>query len=162
MSFLGKVFSAAGGGLVKTVGGLVDDLHLSGEEKQDFKLKFETLLQQRDSAIEQTIRAELNAKMQVVRAELLQGDTYTKRARPTVIYFGLLVIFFNYCLVPLVQTFMGTELQPFALPTEFWFAWGGIVSTYAIGRSAEKRGARGRVVTAVTGGSANKVEELLK
>ncbi|MCK5380279.1 MAG: hypothetical protein KAJ81_02340, partial [Candidatus Latescibacteria bacterium] len=81
MSWFTKIFSGSVGTLVEQVGGVVDQFHLSGEEKQRFKLELEALLQKRDSEIEETIRTELQAKERVLVAELTQGDSYTKRAR---------------------------------------------------------------------------------
>jgi len=151
MSFITKII---GGGAKELLGGvdkLIGRFKASPEEKQAFKLEFEKLLQTRDSEIEETIRAELSSKEKVLVAELQQGDTYTKRARPTVVYAGLGFIFINYCLVPIIQSFTSAEVAPFKLPPEFWAAWGGIVATWSIGRSAEKRGARNRAVSMITG-----------
>ena len=112
----------------------------------------QALLQQRDTEIEQTMRQELQAKESILVAELQQGDGYTKRARPTVVYYGLLAIFFNYSVIALRSMANGGETpKPFDLPTEFWIAWGGIVGTWSIGRSAERRGARNKVTSLVTG-----------
>lgn len=98
MDWLTKIFGGSIGTIVEQVGGVVDKFHLSGEEKQRFKLELESLLQKRDSEIEETMRAELQAKERILVAELTQGDSYTKRARPTVVYAGLAFIFLNYCL----------------------------------------------------------------
>ena len=124
---------------------IIDDLHTSDEEKQAAMLKMETLIQQREAEVEQTIRRELEAKEKIIVAELQQSDNYTKRARPTVIYAGLLFIGFNYVIAPVFG------LGSFPLPIEFWGAWGGIVATYTIGRSAEKRGVRNKLTQGVTG-----------
>ncbi len=151
MSWISKLL---GGGVKEVLGGvdsIIGRFKASPEEKQAFKLELEQLLQKRDSEVEQTIRAELGAKERILVAELTQSDNYTKRARPTVVYSGLGFIFLNYCLVPIVQTFSSVEVNPFELPTEFWVAWGGIVSTWVVGRSAEKRGVRNRAVSTVTG-----------
>ena len=62
MSFISKIL---GGGAKELLGGvdkLIGRFKASPEEKQAFKLEFEKLLQQRDSEIEETIRAELGAK----------------------------------------------------------------------------------------------------
>jgi hypothetical protein len=141
------------GSVIDSVGGVVDRFIQTDDERAQFKLALEKTLQKRDSEVEQTIRAELQAKERVMVAEMAQGDNYTKRARPSVIYFGLVVIAFNYCLIPLVQLFMGLVIEPFALPTEFWFAWSGAVSVYSLGRSMEKRGVRNRFTEAVHGQS---------
>lgn len=161
MSFLKNIFSGGASNLIDSVKSIADEFHLSGEEKNNFVAKMETLLQKRDSEIEETIRTELNVKSELIVAELNQGDNYTKRARPSVIYFGLFAIFWNYMLVPTIQSLKGIDVNAFALPTEFWVAWGGITSTYAIGRSAEKRGTRNRATSLITGSKANRVQELL-
>jgi hypothetical protein len=151
MNWLSKIFGVGFGQVLGGVDKLIGRFKASPEEKQAFMVEFEKLLQQRDSEVEETIRTELGAKERVLIAELQQGDTYTKRARPSVVYVGLFFIFINYCLVPIVQSFSGIPISAFELPTEFWVAWGGIVSTWVIGRSAEKRGSRGGTVSTITG-----------
>lgn len=168
MSWLSNLLGGSAGTIVKEVGTIADKFHLSGEEKQQFKLEMEALLQKRDSELEQTLRKEMEAKERVLVAELTQGDNYTKRARPTVVYFGLGLIFLNYCLIPGIQLLGDAKSQcppnsdpavctvagGIELPAEFWWAWGGIVGTWAIGRSLEKAGANNRMVRTITGSQA--------
>jgi hypothetical protein len=46
----------------------------------------------------------------------------------------------------------GIDTSPLAdLPAEFWAAWGGICATWVVGRSAEKRGSRNRMIETITG-----------
>ena len=163
MSWITNLLGGSVGTLVGQVGGIVDQFHLSGEEKQRFKLELEALLQKRDSEIEETIRTELQAKERVLIAELTQGDNYTKRARPTVVYAGLGFILLNYCIIPAIQSLTGAVVEPFKLPTEFWAGWSGIVMTWSIGRSMEKRGARNRLTSVITGsGSSRLLDEEAK
>lgn len=143
-AFAAKLTSLMGSGLVESAAQVADRFIQTTDEKAKFKLEFEKLLQQRDGELEQTVRAELGAKERIMVAELQQSDRYTKRARPTVIYMGLFIIAFNYCLVPLLQYFGGNEAAPFLLPAEFWLAWGGAVSIYSVGRTMEKSGATNR------------------
>jgi hypothetical protein len=149
--FVDKLTGFLGGGLVESVSGVADRFIQTDDEKAAFKVEMEKVLQQRDSEIEQTSRKELSAKASIIVAEMNQGDNYTKRARPTVVYFGLAVIFFNYCFVPLIQVISEEVIAPFALPTEFWLAWGGTVNVYSVGRSMEKRGSRNKFTQAVVG-----------
>ena len=142
------------GGIMSSVKGLIGAFKLDPEKGKEFEVKMEGLLQQRDSEIESTIRRELLAKERILVAELTQGSTYTKAARPTVVYYGLFAIFANYTLFPCLQWAFGSTPEPFELPTEFWLAWGGIVSTWSIGRSAERRGSRNKAVSVVTGNKA--------
>ena len=148
--------------MIGEIGKIVDDTTLSDEEKLKLKIRLQELLQKRDSEIEQTIRKELETRERIMVAELQQGDKFTKRARPSIIYFGLFVIFYNYCLVPTIQTIWQVTVSPFTLPTEFWAGWSAVVGIYAIGRSAEKRGAVSKIVQAITGnkGVKNKLGEL--
>lgn len=153
MGILSNIFAGGFGSIIKGVKDIADEFHLSGEEKNSFIAKMEGLFQKRDSEIEQTIRTELNAKMEVIKSEMAQGDKFTKRARPSVVYVGLSVIVVNYCLAPIIAGFFKVKLPTLDLPLEFWVAWGGIVSTWAIGRSAEKRGVRNKTISAITGSS---------
>ena len=175
MGWLSNLLGSGAGNIIAEVGNVADKFHLSGEEKQQFTLEVEALLQKRDSEIEQTVRKEMEAKERVLVAELNQGDNYTKRARPTVVYFGLGLIFLNYCLIPGIQFLRGKAsvqcgtgeavtqcavTSGIQLPSEFWWAWCGIVGTWAIGRSLEKAGANNRAVRTITG-SAAKISEPL-
>ncbi|MBW2093008.1 MAG: hypothetical protein JRI34_12910, partial [Deltaproteobacteria bacterium] len=42
-------------------------------------------------------------------------------------------------------------LMDLSLPSEFWLAWGSVVSIWQIGRTFEKRGAMNKVVSLITG-----------
>ena len=173
MSWLSKLFAGGVGTVVEKVGDTVDKFHLSGEEKQQFKLELQQVLMARESEIEQTVRKNLEAKERILVAELQQGDTFTKRARPSVVYFGLLMIALNYFLLPSLVMISGNSEQLkncttkkqdgdvveesceretlFPLPQEFWVAWGGIVATWAVGRSFEKSSASNAFSRAITG-----------
>ncbi len=159
MSWFGKLFSGGVGSVITAVGDVADRFIETDDEKRLFKQEMAVIVQARESELEQTIRAELSAKERILVAELNQGDNYTKRARPTVVYFGLVLIGVNYCVFPVLAAFADYN-GPLALPlpTEFWAAWGGIVATWSIGRSAEKRGASSPISRMITG---NKPTHLL-
>ena len=69
------------------------------------------------------------------------GDDFTRRARPAVVYSGLGFIFMLHVLLPGIA-YLGIAGNPAnpapALPTEFWWAWTGVVSVWMVGRSWEK------------------------
>ena len=153
MSWISRTLGLTGEGFIAGVSKLVRNFKLPPEEETKFLVSMEKLLQRRDSEVEQTIRAELQAKERLLVAELQQDDNFTKRARPTVVYFGLLVIAYNYCVIPTIQLSKAIPLTPFVLPTEFWVAWGGIVTSWVLGRSAEKRGSSHKAVSLLTGNS---------
>jgi len=153
MSWLNKILGAGLNELIKKINELIDKFNLSIEEKQQLRSELEQLLQKKDEYTEETIRAELASKEHILITELTQGDSYTKRARPSVIYAGLVFILLNYCLIPAIQSIVGAPVKPFELPMEFWIGWSGIVATYSIGRSVEKRGTR-NLFTKITTGAA--------
>lgn len=160
MGLISNLFSGGAKQLADAAGGLVDRFITTDDEKAAFKLKMQELIQKRDSEMEQTLRKELEAKERILVAELNQGDQFTKRARPSVVYAGLLFIFINYVGFPLLariaQAFgLAVDATPLAdLPPEFWVAWGGICATWSIGRSFEKRGKQTPVTRIVTGSGA--------
>jgi hypothetical protein len=151
MSWFGDLVKGGMEGLIGSIGGVADRFIQSDDEKAAFQIEVQKLVQARMSEIEETARAELDAKQRIMTAELQQGDKFTKRARPTTVYFGLGVIFYNYCFIPTIGLFLETPPPLFELPTEFWAAWGGIVATWSIGRSAEKRGSMNRLTSLITG-----------
>ncbi len=151
MSWLTNVLGGSIGKVLDAGGALADRFIQTADEKSAFKLEFEKLIQKRDSEIEQTFRTTIEAKERVMVAELKHGDAYTKRARPTVVYVGLAAIIFNYCVIPTISVILDRVFPPFELPTEFWAAWGGVVATWSIGRTMEKRGVRNKFVSAMTG-----------
>ena len=143
MSFITDILKSNPIGAALT--GVVDSLTTSSGEKAKAKLEIERLMAKHDSEVEETIRAELSAKERILVAELNQGDSYAKRARPTVVYAGLVMIAYNYCLAP------SLGIERIDLPTEFWAGWSGIVATWSIGRSVEKSGKSNKVTKAITG-----------
>lgn len=130
------------GTVLKPVFDVVDKLILDKDLAQ--KLKHEFLMADYREA-----EGEIHAKRDIIVAELQQSDNFTKRARPAVVYTGLGAMVFNYCFIPFFKFVIGVIAQlggstititpePFALPPEFWWAWGGVLSVYVVGRSVEK------------------------
>ena len=156
---LGKVASLFGGGVVSSVGGIIDSLHTSEAEKLAARNEAAGIIIKAMEQVDATYLAEVASKRDVMVAEMAQGDTYTKRARPTIIYGGLVFIGLNYVLAPILGRLVAllrsfgdlspaqvaalTELSaPLAdLPPEFWAAWGGVSGLYVLSRGREKLGA---------------------
>ena len=80
----------------------------------------------------------VDAQTKVMVAELQQDDLYTKRARPSVIYIGLGALVLNHILLPWITFAFGADVPEIVLPEAFWYAWGGVVGTYAYSRGKEK------------------------
>ena len=110
-------------------------------------------------AVEAREAAILDTQKSVIVAEMQQSDNYTKRARPSIVYFGLLAIGLVHVLLPMTAWIVLmvtdqslTNMPDIKLPSQFWMTWGGVCSIWIVGRSAEKRGVTSKVVTAITGG----------
>ena len=138
MSILDKLFGGGVGSVVKEVGDLADKFITTDAEKQAFKLQMEAALTARFAKAEETAQVEMNAKRDIIVAELAQGDNYTKRARPTIIYVGLFMAVFNYTLAPIISMLVTKALPLLVIPAEFWTIWGGVCGLYVWQRTKEK------------------------
>jgi hypothetical protein len=148
---LQSIISALGGNLIESVGNVVDKFVTTDAEKAAIKLETQKLILAHVAQSEESIRAEMEAKAQVIKAEMESGDNFTRRARPTVVYVGLAAIVVNHVLAPWVSHLWGAGVPDISLPPEFWWAWSGVVSVWFIGRSAERRGAQSKLVKQLTG-----------
>ena len=139
------------GELAEKVGGVIDRFVHTGDEKAAVMLEIERIAQEQASEIEETVRAEVGAKERILVAELTQGDNFTKRARPTVVYAGLAFLLVNNIIMPWTTYLSGYEVPTIDLPDTFWVGWSGIVATWSVGRTLEKRGVKSKIVDVVTG-----------
>lgn len=165
MSILSKIFSGGISEVIDSVSGVVDKFTLSKEEKLQFKADMQSKLMQIDTELEKTYRSEIEARADIIKAEMAQGDKFTKRARPSIVYTGLVFIFIVYVLVPVIAYIAGAskmDMPDIQLPNEFWWAWGTVVSVYGAGRSAEKMGITNKITQLATGSGLNKVDSQKK
>src|SRR5210317_1581477 len=108
MSIFSKIFSGGVSDIVDSVGGVIDKFTLSKEEKQQFKLEMQSRLMEMDKELEKTYQTELSMRADIIKSEMAQGDNYTKRARPTIIYGGLVFVFIVYVLLPVIAYISNT------------------------------------------------------
>jgi len=120
-------------------------------EKAQVQVQLQEMLQSRENTV-------MEAQKQIIVAEMQQADPFTKRARPSIVYFGLAAIGLVHVLLPMIAWIVLTatgrplaDMPGIALPSQFWATWGGVCSIWMIGRSAEKRGMTGKIVSAITG-----------
>lgn len=124
----------------------------SAAQKRLLEVEVMKIVQDRDSEVEQTLRVEYGAKERIMVAEMQQGDTYTKRARPTIIYSGLLMVFLDMA-SRAISYFMNIDapLASSFISPAFMYTWGAVAGIYSIGRTAEKRGNTSAIVASITG-----------
>ena len=128
MSILGNLFSGGAGELVKNVGGVIDNLHTSKEEKLEAEQKIKELIAQYEIEMEKNITDRWKADM--------SSDSWlSKNVRPLVLIFlvvcTVLMIFIDAGTISFVVEEKWTDLLQLVLIT--------VIGAYFGGRSFEKR-----------------------
>ena len=125
---LGKLFSGGAGELVESVGGVLDNLTTSKEEKLEAKRKMKELIANHEEAMEQNITDRWKADM--------NSDSWlSKNVRPLVLIFlvvcTVLMIFIDAGTIAFEVEEKWTDLLQLVLIT--------VIGAYFGGRSLEKR-----------------------
>ena len=128
MSILGKIFSGGAADLVKGVGGVIDNLHTSDEEKLAAENKIKSLIADYETKIEANITDRWKADM--------NSDSWlSKNVRPLILIFlvvsTVLMIFIDAGTIQFVVEEKWTDLLQLVLIT--------VIGAYFGGRSFEKR-----------------------
>ena len=128
MSILGKIFSGSAADLVKGVGGVIDNLHTSKEEKLEAEQKIKELIANYEVEMEKNITDRWKADM--------NSDSWlSKNVRPMILIFlvvsTVLMIFIDAGTIQFVVEEKWTDLLQLVLIT--------VIGAYFGGRSFEKR-----------------------
>ncbi len=99
-------------------------------KKLEVQMELQKLLEQRENTV-------IEAQRSIIVAEMGQGDAWTKRARPSIVYAGLLFIFAVHVAFPIITYITKHQLPQLALPSEFWWAWTGCCGIWMVGRTLE-------------------------
>tara|TARA_B100000029_G_scaffold137614_1_gene132508 strand:+ start:368 stop:823 length:456 start_codon:yes stop_codon:yes gene_type:complete len=102
------------------------------DQRHKAEMEVQALAAQREAQLEETLRSRMAMTSDIIKSEMSQGDTFTKRARPMLVYWGMVLVTVDH----LASLFIERQLPD--LPEQFWLAWGGVVSIWIVGRSAEK------------------------
>ena len=127
MSILGTIFSGGAKDLVEGVGGVIDDLHTSKEEKLEAERKVKELVASYQTNLEKEISSRWSADM--------KSDSWlSKNVRPMVLVFlvisTVLMIFIDAGIVQFHVEEKWTDLLQLVLIT--------VIGAYFGGRSLEK------------------------
>ena len=128
MSILTKLFSGGAADLVKGVGGVIDNLHTSKEEKLAAEAKIKALIAEHEAKMEQNITDRWSADM--------NSDSWlSKNVRPLVLIFlvvsTVLMIFIDAGTIQFIVEEKWTDLLQLVLIT--------VIGAYFGGRTMEKR-----------------------
>ena len=126
-NILGKIFSAGASTLVKSVGGVIDNLHTSKDEKLAAEQKIQELIAKYETDMEKEISSRWQADM--------KSDSWlSKNVRPMVLVFlvvsTVLMIFIDAGTIKFVVEPKWTDLLQLVLIT--------VIGAYFGGRSIEK------------------------
>ena len=124
---LGKLFSGGAADLVKSVGGVIDNLHTSKEEKLEAERKIKELMANYEVEMEKNITGRWEAD--------LKSDSWlSKNVRPLVMIFlivcTMLLIFIDACAINFEVKSSWVDLLQLVLIT--------VIGAYFGGRSLEK------------------------
>jgi hypothetical protein len=127
MSILGTIFSGGAKDLVEGVGGVIDNLHTSKEEKLEAERKVKELVSSYQTTLEKEISSRWNADM--------KSDSWlSKNVRPLVLVFlviaTVLLIFIDAGAINFTVEAKWTDLLQLVLIT--------VIGAYFGGRSLEK------------------------
>lgn len=125
-----------GGTLLDSIKGLISQFHMSPEDKAKLQAQLEA---EKDTivAAEHDYNAKLNdIAGQNIRAEESSGDKFTERARPAVIWVGLAMFLWNYCLVPTAG--LHWHIPSLPIPDTFAEIWGVVSTGYVFNRTVDK------------------------
>ena len=127
MSIIGKIFSSGAGELVKNVGGVIDSLHTSKEEKLAAEQKIQELVSDYETKMEDNITDRWKSDM--------NSDSWlSKNVRPLVLIFlvvcTVLMIFIDAGTIEFNVEQKWTDLLQLVLIT--------VIGAYFGGRSFEK------------------------
>jgi hypothetical protein len=127
MSILTQIFSSGATELVKGIGGVIDNLHTSKEEKLEAERKIQTLVANHEVEMEKTITDRWKSDM--------KSDSWlSKNVRPAVLIFlvvsTVLMIFIDAGTINFVVEDKWTDLLQLVLIT--------VIGAYFGGRSLEK------------------------
>ena len=127
MGILGKILSSAGSDLVNSVGGVIDDLVTTDDERMAAKAKLKQMVLKHEAKMEQNITDRWKADM--------NSDSWlSKNVRPLVLIFlivcTMLMIFIDAGTVQFTVEEKWTELLQLVLIT--------VIGAYFGGRSIEK------------------------
>lgn len=129
---LGALKSALGGEVFEVGKQLISKVIEDPNKRRQAEMELKRIAADREGEMEKTLRQGMEMTADIIESEMKSGDNFTKRARPMLVYWGMGLITIR----EVANYFTGGTVP--VLPQEFWMAWGGVVSVWCVGRSAEK------------------------
>lgn len=145
---MGIASSILSGGIdkvVSSVGSVLDSLFTSDDEKNkaaNVKLQLTLAATQArlelDEKLEEAFLQDAADLRKQITVEVQSADWFVRRSRPAAVWIGVIILGFNFVIIPLIQSIWGQALAPMVFPDEFWMVWSGLVLGYGILRTIDK------------------------
>lgn len=127
-----------GGDPVAGITSLIDQFHLSPEQKAALQQQAAQLELQREQIQAARDQALADVQGQNIRAETTSSDAYVRRARPTFLYCMILAIFYSLVIVPTASALGGHGFTALNIPDSYLQLFGIGFLGYTGARSWEK------------------------
>jgi len=123
---------------VKSISELIDQFHMSPDQKAQLGLQQDQLEMQRETieAAQQEALAEIQSKN--ITAETQSEDPYVRRARPTFLYVMIVGIAFSIIIFPILNLLTHKGLQMVEIPEAYLELFGVSFLGYTGARTWEK------------------------
>jgi Holin of 3TMs, for gene-transfer release len=134
-----------GGDPVKSLTGLIDEFHLSPEDKAKLQQAAQELEVRRDEI--EAARDEALAQLQSanITAETKSDDSFVRRARPTFLYVIIAAMGYSLIVAPIINAFLHKGLVPMEIPGAYLELFGVAFLGYTGARTWEKtQGTQGK------------------
>lgn len=129
---LSKIFGQPASDLVKSVGGIIDNLNTSDKEKLDARIALATIEAKFNADLLTADAATVKEQAEVIKAEVESASWMARNWRPILMLVLTYILAHTYVLVPLFS------LKPVILPEQMWELLKLGMGGYIIGRSVEK------------------------
>lgn len=150
MSVFSSILSGGVDKVIGAVGTVLDNLFTSTDEKNkadiaktQIVLAAEQARNETAARLEEAYLADAANLREQIKLEIQSEDAYVRRARPSAIWIGVLILGFNFVVTPIVLSVASIfdheiRVTPMPLPEEFWWVWSGLVLGYGVMRSFDK------------------------
>ncbi len=128
-----------GGDPVKGISDLIDQFHLSPEQKAALEQQAQQLELQREQIAAARDQAVTAIQGQNIRAETTSSDAYVRRARPTFLYLMYLCMLFSLIVAPAISEAQGHGFQIMQIPDAYLQLFGVAFLGYVGARSWDKK-----------------------
>jgi hypothetical protein len=136
-TLVSSLFSGGIQGVVDTAKGIIEEFHMSPEQKAEQLQKLAAAQQAAiDSARDYEVKLN-DIAGQNIRADAASQDKFTERARPLFMYIIEAIIAWNYTGLRIVKIWV-KDVGPAVLPADLLTLFGVCVTGYVFARSADK------------------------